>query len=48
MRLSSIREFMYAYGTDTGQQEIAVVLENRDGDWFFRVERDVFAADAPD
>lgn len=38
---AAIREFVCEYGQTADQGEVAVLLENCDGDWFFRVDRAV-------
>ncbi len=35
--VASIRDFALRYGRDTNQGEVAVLLENTDGDWFFSI-----------
>ncbi len=35
--VEALREFVLRYGKEANQGEIAVLLENNDGDWFFSI-----------
>ena len=37
-----IKKFLFKYGKSTDQGEVALLLENQDGDWFYRIPKEKY------